>query len=78
MRRFGCLIVVVLIVAGLVAWSATKDMTHEQRAHWLGQKVHRGWNQARKFAGQVKQGWDQTERQGQTGRSATRQSERNP
>jgi len=59
MRSLGCLGLLVLIVVGIIVAVSTMGMNQEERARWVGQKAHRGWNQIKKFAEEAKQGWQQ-------------------
>ncbi len=62
MRTIGCLAVIVLIAVGIFLLAGSQDMTHEQKAQWVGEKVHRGWNRAKKYAGAAKEGWQSVQR----------------
>lgn len=59
MRSLGCLGLLVLIVAVIIVAVSTMGMSEQERAHWVGQKAHRGWNQVKKFTEEAKQGWQQ-------------------
>ena len=61
MRSLGCLVVILLVVAGALVWLATRDMTDARRAQWVGEKAHRGWNAAREFTEHAKEGWNKTD-----------------
>lgn len=66
MKHIGCLTVIVLIIVALAIWASTKDMTEEQRARWVGEKAHRGWNKARELAQHTQEGWKQAPGEGTT------------
>ena len=63
MRSLGCLGVLVLIVAVIIVAVSTMGMSDQERAQWVGQKAHRGWNQIKKFTQEAKQGWQQADGQ---------------
>jgi hypothetical protein len=57
MRSIGCLGLILLIGLGVYLLATTGGMSNEQRAQLLGEKAHRGWNQARSFAQSAQEGW---------------------
>lgn len=67
MRCLGCLVLIVLVVVGIYLLTSTQDMSDQQKAQWVGQKAHRGWNQARKFAADAREGWKTGEDKPATG-----------
>jgi hypothetical protein len=58
MRKLGCFTVIVLLGVGAYFLLSTQGMTSEQKAQYVGEKAHRGWQEINKMAGQAKQGWD--------------------
>ena len=58
MRSIGCLGLIILICLGGYFLVTTGGMSNEQRAQLLGQKAHRGWNQARSFVQNAQEGWN--------------------
>jgi hypothetical protein len=61
MRSLGCLTVIVLVGVGIFLLAGSQDMTEEQKAQWVGDKAHRGWNKVRELMHHAKEGWRSTE-----------------
>jgi len=57
MRTIGCLAVIVLVGIGIFLLTSSWDMDGEQKAQWVGEKAHRGWNRMKKAAEAAEQGW---------------------
>jgi len=57
MRSIGCLIVIAIIVVGIYLLASTKDMTDQEKAQWVGEKAHRGWNRVKRLAEGAREGW---------------------
>jgi len=57
MKGLGCLVLILIILAGLFVVFAPGDLSDRQKAQWAGRKVHRGWNQVRNYAENVREGW---------------------
>ena len=50
MRTIGCLAVIVLVGIGIFLLTSSQDADDEQKAQWVGEKAHRGWNRMKKAA----------------------------
>ena len=61
MKAIGCLVVVIVVIAGIFLLTSGKDMTNEQKARLVGEKAHRGWNRLQDFAREAKEGWKSTD-----------------
>jgi hypothetical protein len=57
MKAIGCLGVIALVVLVVLVLANTRDATDEQKAQWVGQKAHRGWNTVKVLARQTAKGW---------------------
>jgi hypothetical protein len=58
MKAIGCLGVIVLVVLAILVLShSSQDATDEQKAQWVGQKAHRGWNRLRELTAHAQEGW---------------------
>ena len=57
MKAIGCLLVIILVAVGIFLLSSGGDMTGEEKARFIGEKAHRGWNRLRQFAGEAREGW---------------------
>jgi len=67
MKTIGCLVIIVLVGVGIFLLAGSQDMIHEQKAQWLGEKAHRGWNRAKKFLGAAREGWQSAEQEPSAG-----------
>lgn len=57
MRTIGCLTVLAILCVGIWLLAGSQDMSDRQKAQWVGQKAHRGWNQAKQMAAEARGGW---------------------
>ncbi len=64
MRTLGCLTIIVLVGVGIFLLAGSQDMTEAERAQWVGEKAHRGWNKARQLLQHAREGWQSVEPQG--------------
>jgi hypothetical protein len=61
MKTLGCLTVIVLVGVGIFLLANSQDMTEDEKAQWVGDKAHRGWNRVRQLMHQAREGWRSTE-----------------
>lgn len=66
MRKLGCLIVIVLICVGGYYLLSAEGMTDEQKMQFVGEKAHRGWQEAHRMAEQARKGWDKASDEAKT------------
>ena len=57
MKTLGCLVVIIVVCAGFFWLTRSPNLSDEDKARIIGEKVHRGWNSMQKYAGNVQKGW---------------------